>query len=102
MRIAVLMTCHNRREKTLGCLRALFVNDLPHDTSLHVILVDGGSTDNTAEFVRTEFPQVDILLGDGNLFWNRGMQRAFARAMVARFDGYAKLRLFELHAQVTT
>ncbi len=88
MRIAVLITCHNRRDKTLICLRALFASELLAEVELHVILVDDGSTDKTAQFVAHEFPQVEILFGDGNLFWNRGMHRAFARAMEVGFDGY--------------
>ncbi len=87
-RIAVLITCHNRREKTLACLEALYVNVLPEGVTLHVVLVDDGSTDGTEAAVRERFPSVEILHGDGNLYWNRGMHRAFARAMEIGFDGY--------------
>ena len=48
MRIAVLMACFNRREKTLACLAALKANALSSDHSVHVILADDGSTDGTA------------------------------------------------------
>ena len=75
-RIAVLLTCHNRCEKTQAALRALFANHLPEDTSLYVVLVDDGSTDGTAAAISREFSQVEILHGDGQLFWNRGMHRA--------------------------
>lgn len=87
-KLAVVITCHNRRDKTLACLEALFANRLPEGVSLHVILVDDGSTDGTEAAVRERFPEVEILRGDGNLFWNRGMHRAFARAMEIGFDGY--------------
>lgn len=88
MRIAVLITCHNRREKTLACLEALFANVLPKGFEFDVILVDDGSTDGTVTAVRLCFPEVEILRGDGNLFWNRGMCRALARALELGFDGY--------------
>ena len=44
-RIAVLITCHNRRVMTLACLDALVANRLPSAVTLAVILVDDGSTD---------------------------------------------------------
>jgi len=88
MRIATLITCHNRKKKTLACLDALFKNVLPVDCSLEVILVDDGSTDGTEHAVRECFTQVNIIKGDGNLFWNRGMHKAFARALEIGFDGY--------------
>jgi GT2 family glycosyltransferase len=44
-RIAVLLTCFNRKQKTLACLEALFNQTLPADTSLTTYLVDEASTD---------------------------------------------------------
>lgn len=81
MRIAVLMTCHNRKAKTLACLEGLFKNTLLAGYSLYVILVDDGSTDGTSEAVRSRYPEVLIVRGDGNLFWNRGMLRAWEMAL---------------------
>lgn len=87
-RIAVLLTCHNRREKTLACLAALFANELPAGNSLHVFLVDDGCTDGTAEAVREQFPQVEILEGDGALYWNGGMRLAFGKALQIGYGYY--------------
>ena len=88
MRIAVLITSYNRCRKTLECLSALFDSKLSEGVSLHVVLVDDGSTDDTVESVIKAFPQVEIINGDGNLFWNRGMHLAFARALEVGFDHY--------------
>lgn len=88
MRIAVLMTCHNRQEKTIKCLRALLSNEIPEQVSLHIILVDDGSTDGTGKAVSEEFPEVEIISGDGSLFWARGMHKAFAKALADGFDFY--------------
>ena len=47
--IAVLITCYNRKDKTLLCLESLFKQQgLGIDFSLAVFLVDDGSTDGTA------------------------------------------------------
>ena len=88
MKIAVLLSCHNRREKTLMCLQMLFANRLPQSLTLHVILVDDGSSDGTSESVRATYPDVEIVKGDGTLFWNRGMHLAFSIAMSKGFDAY--------------
>lgn len=88
MKIAVLITCHNRRDKTMHCLDDLFSCDLPEATYLEVFLVDDGSIDGTAVAVRDAYPQVHVLQGDGDLYWNGGMRKAFAAAMAGSFDFY--------------
>lgn len=88
MRIATLITCHNRKAKTLACLEALFQNTLPDGHSLDVFLVDDGSTDGTEQAVRERYPKVNIIKGDGNLYWNGGMRVAFAAASEKDFDYY--------------
>lgn len=88
MHIAVPITCHNRNGKTLACLDALFRNFLSVGYALQVFLVDDGSTDGTTQSVRERFPLVNIIKGDGNLYWNGGMRVAFASAIEMGFDYY--------------
>jgi len=78
--IAVLITCFNRREKTLACLRRLAGQQLPQDHRLQVYLVDDGCTDGTAEAVRDSYPDARILQGTGSLYWAGGMRFAWAEA----------------------
>ncbi len=80
-----ILTCHNRREKTVACLRNLFAQDAA-DVTFEVILVDDGSTDGTAAAVREQFPSVNIIDGDGTLYWTGGMRVATAAALETRFD----------------
>lgn len=87
-RIAALLTCHNRCQKTLACLDALFQCKLPEGYSLEVFLVDDGSSDGTGYAVYECYPKVNIIKGDGNLYWNGGMRLAFAAAMENGFDYY--------------
>ena len=89
-RIAVIMTCYNRREKTLECLRSLFLQEgLNISYTLEVFLTDDASTDGTAAAVAEAFPTVRILKGNGQLFWNRGMHKAWQEAKnTADFDYY--------------
>ena len=80
MHIAALLTCHNRREKTLECLRCLAAQELPDGVSIHVTLVDDGSSDGTAAAVAEAYPQTRLLHGSGYLFWCGGMRLAWSTA----------------------
>jgi GT2 family glycosyltransferase len=91
MTIAVLMTCFNRRELTLACLRSLFAQEPPEGFRLSVTLVDDGSKDGTAEAVRAEFRSVEVLIGDGNLYWCGGMRKAWSHAAQIHPDYYLLL-----------
>lgn len=84
-KIAALLTVHNRKNKTLECLRRLSEQHMPEGCTLDIFMTDDGCTDGTSEAVATQFPQVNIIRGDGNLFWNRGMFRAWEAAAV-NFD----------------
>jgi GT2 family glycosyltransferase len=86
--IATLITCYNRRQKTQTCLEALFNQNLPSEVALTVYLVDDGSTDGTGEAVRQAWPNVKLIQGDGSLFWNGGMRRAFDEAVKDDPDYY--------------
>lgn len=88
LRIAIVMTCHNRRTATLSCLRALSQMTLGPNQNLFIFLVDDGSSDGTTESVHYEFPSVHIISGDGSLFWNGGMRVAFGKALKQDFDFY--------------
>jgi GT2 family glycosyltransferase len=87
-RLAVLLTCYNRKTKTLECLQRLFDQEFTSEVTLDVYLVDDGSTDGTAEALRQTYPQVKILTGTGSLFWNGGMRLAFAEAIAGDYDYY--------------
>ncbi len=80
-RLAVLMTVHNRKDKTLRCLEQLHAQTgLEGRVDVDVWMTDDGSTDGTAEAVRERFPEVSIVQGDGSLYWNRGMHAAWTAA----------------------
>ncbi len=87
-RLAVLLTCYNRKPKTLASLQALFNQELNAEVRIDVYLVDDGSTDGTATAVSQAYPQVKILQGNGSLFWNGGMRQAFAEALQQDYDYY--------------
>lgn len=87
MKTAVLMTCHNRKETTLRCLRKLLPQLSSEST---VFLVDDGSTDGTADAVAA-LPGVNLIRADGSLYWAKGMARAWQASLDSAngpFDGW--------------
>ncbi len=76
--VVALLTVHDRRELTLACLDALAAQE--GDLDLRVVVVDDASSDGTAEAVADAHPEVILVHGDGQRFWNGGMRLAFAHA----------------------
>lgn len=87
--IGVVMTCFNRREYTLKCLRHLYQQTaLQQGVELSIFMTDDGSKDGTADAVAKEFPDTTILHGNGSLFWNGGMNMAYGEALKHNLDYY--------------
>jgi len=86
--IAVLLTCFNRKGLTEACLSALFICSNEKSYSLKVYLVDDGSTDGTAQLIQASYPEVKIIQGNGQLYWNGGMQLAWETALKDKPDFY--------------
>ena len=83
MRVAVLITCHNRKAATVDCLNRLLPQLGEEDK---VFLVDDGSVDGTGDAVRSNFSKVHVIDGDGSLFWAKGMRKAWEAAVAGRQD----------------
>lgn len=89
--IAVILTCFNRKEKTVKCLRHLFAAANQYNTEqaggaevhLSIFLTDDGCTDGTADAVREvcKGHEVHILQGDGKCYWAGGMRLAWNEAL---------------------
>lgn len=90
--IAVLMSVYNRKEKTLRCLSLCYeqMDSITRSGKYRfsVYLTEDGCTDGTADAVLEMFPDVHIIHGDGNLFWNRGMCTAWDEAAKSSPDFY--------------
>lgn len=90
IRIAIIMTVFNRKDKTIKCLQ-----NLEHQTThfldnvdLDIYMTNDGCTDGTPETIKEYFPYVNIIDGDGSLYWNRGMFTAWKRAAICDYDYY--------------
>lgn len=90
--IAILLTCHNRKDKTIRCLKSFYDAQKPQDISFDVYLVDDNSTDGTTKEVKSIFPDVHIIPGTGSLFWAGGMRLAWETALSKRdYDAFLLL-----------
>lgn len=65
--VYAVVPVHNRRVWTLRFLEWFTRQSYQH---VVVLLVDDGSTDGTADAVRSAYPTVRILEGDGTLWWS--------------------------------
>lgn len=94
-RIAALYTCFNRKDKTrsaLVSLKAASENYMKTgDLEMDIYLTDDGSTDGTADMVKTLDPNIRVVQGTGSLFWAEGMRWAWKEALKGNYDGYLLL-----------
>ncbi len=91
-KVAVLITCHNRKVKTLACLQTFYNADKPSDFEFDLYVVDDGSTDGTSEAIMHHYPDVHIIKGDGSLFWAGGMRLAWRTALeMSQYYGFLLL-----------
>lgn len=65
-RLFILLPVHNRRETTVRFVTALAAQSR---REFQLILIDDGSTDGTADAVRTICPAAEVVRGDGHWWW---------------------------------
>jgi GT2 family glycosyltransferase len=78
--IDVLMTSHNRCDKTMACLASVLEQAATLD--LRIVLVDAGSTDGTRERVALLPSQLQLVRAADDVFWGQGMRIAGQHARV--------------------
>lgn len=82
------MTCHNRKNLTIECLLGFLKQKLHEEVEFHFYICDDGSSDGTADAIHEIIPQANIYIGDGELFWSRGMFQAMRMATMRSHDYY--------------
>lgn len=79
-KVELVIPVYNRRETTLQALRSLRrITD--ENLKVHIIVVDDGSTDGTSEAIAEDFPEVQIVSGDGTLHYAAGTNRGISAAL---------------------
>lgn len=90
IKIAVLLTCYNRKENTISCLKSLYnaIVLTNSEVKFDIFLVDDGSTDGTSDEVHAYYTEINVIQGTGDLYWNRGMNLAWQTAAENNYDFY--------------
>lgn len=77
---ALVIPVYNRRETTLRALRSL--RRIRTDgCEVKIFIVDDGSVDGTSAAVRREFPEVELIAGDGTLHYAGGTNLGITAAL---------------------
>jgi GT2 family glycosyltransferase len=66
MKLWICIPVHNRLSFTKHCLASLWRQTWQ---DYQVVVCDDGSTDGTAELIRSEYPEVALIEGNGELWW---------------------------------
>lgn len=76
--VAAIVLNYELPEVTAKCVQSLLASDYDN---LHIIIVDNGSRDRSAERLRARFPQAAIVASDRNLFFAGGMNLGLRHAL---------------------
>ena len=70
MKITVVLTCFNRKEKTLLCVKRLI--EVNREITFDFVIVDDGSTDGTVETLKQSVYAKDIhvITTSGNCYYS--------------------------------
>lgn len=88
MKIAIIITCYNRLESTVACLKIVNSLSVSNSWNLRIYLTDDGSTDGTYEAIIEKYPEVIITRTNGESYWNGGMRISFEKAIQDKHDRF--------------
>ena len=79
MKLAILISCFNRKKKTLSCIKSILSQEDP-GFIISIYLIDNGS-DGTSKEVKLLYPEVVLLEGNSNLYWAGSMRKVWQYAL---------------------
>lgn len=88
MNLAVLLTCYNRKEKTLNCMSRLLPQLEQSGMDYRIYICDDKSVDGTYECLKEMLPEHIVIQSAGDLFWCKGMHMVMKMAAKERYDYY--------------
>ena len=81
--VFAVIPVYNRIQFTRTCVECLKSQTYPR---LHIVVVDGGSNDDTVNLLRREHPDVTVLHGNGVLWWTGAMRLGIEYALARSCD----------------
>lgn len=80
--IAIVVPSWNGKASLATCLDSLLSQSLES----HIIVVENGSTDGSAEFTETKYPQVELIKNAKNLGFAGGVNTGIRKALAGGFE----------------
>lgn len=81
--IFICIPVHNRLALTRACIKSIKKQNY---SNYKIIICDDGSTDDTYEEIKKEYPEVVLVRGDGNLWWTGATNKCVAHALKKASD----------------
>jgi GT2 family glycosyltransferase len=76
--ICIVIPCFNGWRYTKSCLISIYKSNY---NNFKIIIVNDGSTDMTVEHLKSDFPEILVINGDGNLWWTKSMNIGIRKAL---------------------
>jgi GT2 family glycosyltransferase len=84
-KLAILIPIYNALRYTKQSLENLKhfiqVSQWEINKTIEIVVIDDGSTDGSSEWIKTNFPEVVIVKGDGNLWWSGAINKGSKHAV---------------------
>lgn len=83
-RLGIIIPVFNALEytkKCLGYLHECISESDKQSLQTVIVVVDDGSKDGTADWIKANYPETEICYGDGNLWWSGGINMGIHRAL---------------------
>ncbi|MCX6745862.1 MAG: glycosyltransferase family 2 protein [Candidatus Parcubacteria bacterium] len=84
-RVGIIIVNYNGLEYLSDCLTSLLNLDYPRG-EYKIFLVDNASTDDSVNFVKNNFPQIEIIINKENLGFAEGNNIGMKKALSENFD----------------
>lgn len=79
LKVTIVFPIFNGLNYTKQCLESLYkLTENPNRAELNIsiVIVDDGSSDGSYEWIENNYPKVNLLKGDGELWWSGGINLA--------------------------
>lgn len=89
-KLAIIIPIYNRLKITIQGIKDLFekLHDYQKNLTffdIQVIIVDDGSTDGSSDWIKSNYEDIHLLMGDGNLWWSGAINKG-AKYAIEKID----------------
>lgn len=82
-KVCVVVPVRNRLELTKRFLECFTKSEYKN---FKIVIVDDGSTDGTSDFISSNYPDVELIVGNGSLWWAGATNLGVKYALINDFD----------------